>query len=180
MSISFTPGFTTLSGLDFVPWLIAVVALIAVSFIGLSTFRETDSLAATAFALALVAWVGASFLSPRPVLFSYALLAALAAALGRPRLRWTLPLIVWLWAAIHGSFVVGIGLIVLHRIARKRPLTAESGCVGGAGVVDGPRDRCIWTTSVEVLPEPTGPLDLISEWAPPNLTSPDLIPYTRW
>ena len=164
-----------ISGLDFVPWLITVVALIAVAYVALATFHRSESLAATAFALALVAWVGASYLSPRPVLFSYALLAALASVLGRPRLRWTIPLIVWIWAAIHGSFVVGIGLIVLHRIARKRPLSADlamsvvlaSLTAHGIG---------IWTTLWRFFQNRPA-LELISEWAPPNLTSPDLVPY---
>jgi len=80
-----------------------------------------------------------------------------------------------LWASIHGSFVVGLGLVVLHRIARRRPVLQDvvvsavlaSLTAHGLGV---------WQMLVRFV-QNRAALDLITEWAPPDLTSPNLAPY---
>ena len=117
----------TIAGLSFVPWLIALASLVAVSYVGLAAARASTSGVAAAVLITMVAWIGVGFLSPRPVLFSYALLAALAVILERPRLRWSIPLLLWLWASLHGSFIVGLGLIVLTALARKRRFGRDLG-----------------------------------------------------
>ena len=77
----------------------------------------------TALVLFFVAWLILRTLVPRPVVFSHLLLAALIVVLGERRLRWTVPLLMWVWAAVHGSFVIGLGLIGLEAIrTRARPL----------------------------------------------------------
>ena len=164
-----------LYGLSFVPWLIAIVSLATVVAVGVAAARAAASMVATAIVLTIVAWVGVGFLSPRPVLFSYALLAALSVILDRPRLRWSVPLVIWMWAALHGSFILGIGLIVLHGIARRRPFARD---VGASLMVASLTAHGLggWQTLGRFFANRSA-LDLISEWAPPRLTNPDLAPY---
>ena len=162
-------------GLNYVPWLMVFAALAAVVLIGVSAYRLSASLTATAATIILVAWLAVSFLSPRPVLFSYLFLAALFVVLEREKLRWAIPLIVWIWAAVHGSFVVGIGLVVLHRISRKRPLGADvvASVVVASLTAHG---LGIWLTLIRFY-ENRSALDFITEWAPPRLLDPQLAPY---
>ena len=162
-------------GFDYVPWLIGFVAVAVVVLIGVSAYRLSASLTATAATVVLVAWLSVSFLSPRPVLFSYLFLAALFVVLEREKLRWAIPLIVWIWAAVHGSFVVGIGLIVLHRISRRRPMRAD---VAVAVVVASltAHGLGIWQMLIRFYQNRSA-LDFITEWAPPKLINPQLAPY---
>ena len=157
------------------PWLIGTVSVVSVILVGVAAYRMSGSHVATASALAIVAWVGVAYLSPRPVLFSYALLAALAIVLERPGLRWSIPLIVWVWASIHGSFVVGIGLVVLHRLARKRPVGRDLAALVLVASLTA-HGLGIWQTLLRFV-QNRAALDLITEWAPPKLTNPDLLPY---
>lgn len=162
-------------GLDFVPWLIVVCSVVMAICVGVASARSSRSIVATAIAMAAIAWVGVSFLSPRPVLFSYAFLALLVLIVDRPAMRWGIPALIWIWAAVHGSFVIGIGYVVLHGLARKRrfvpdvvaTVVAASLTAHGLGV---------WQTLGRFMTNRDA-LDLITEWAPPRLTSPDLLPY---
>ena len=86
---------------------------------------------ATAVAGTLLAWQGAAFANARPVIFSYLLLALLVAALSSERTDWAVPPLIWLWAMLHGSFVMGIGLIVLEAIRRRSRRHLELAVVGG-------------------------------------------------
>ena len=165
----------TIAGLSFVPWLIALASLVAVSYVGLAAARASTSGVAAAVLITMVAWIGVGFLSPRPVLFSYALLAALAVILERPRLRWSIPLLLWLWASLHGSFIVGLGLIVLTALARKRRFGRDLGAAVVAVSVTA-HGLGTWMTLIRFAQNRSA-LDLITEWAPPRLASPDLLPY---
>ena len=165
----------TFGGLGFVPWLIAIAALAVVSLVGRHAYLATESLSATAIALFFLAWIGVSFLSPRPVVFSYVLIALLALVLERESSAWSVPLILWVWAAVHGSFVLGVGLVVLHGIARRRRIGKEL-AVSMALISLTAHGLGVWVTLGRFV-ENRPALDLITEWAPPRLTGPSLAPY---
>jgi hypothetical protein len=65
--------------------------------------------------------VAAAAFSVRPQLFSLLLFAAelylLEVARTRPRVALAIPLLMPLWANLHGAFVVGIGLLVIEALA---------------------------------------------------------------
>lgn len=162
-------------GLDFVPWLIASVGAATLVLVTVSAWKKTGSLAAPAVATILTGWLGVGFLSPRPVLFSYVLTAALMLALSSRHARWSIPLLMWVWAALHGSFVVGLGLILLSGLATRRPwrrdlsisIVLVSLTAHGIGV---------WITFATFFANRQA-LELISEWGPPRLTNLNLMPY---
>jgi len=163
--------------LSWVGPMMAVVAIALFGLLGLIAFRETRRLLPTAGLLSGALLLALPFLNPRPALFSYLGLALLVVVLAAPaRLAWTAPLLIWVWAGLHGSFVVGLGLLALNAIRqRRRPawellaasVIAASLTAHGIG---------IWS----VLGEFAGSrqaLGFIREWATPNLLAPVHLPF---
>lgn len=72
----------------------------------------------SAVAVLLAVLLGAGNFGIRSQLFSYVLFAATYLILGlhrsRPGLVWLLPPLFALWSQLHGAFVIGLALIVLH------------------------------------------------------------------
>lgn len=162
-------------GLGYVPWTIVMVGVLLFALIGLAAHDRSRSVSGTAGALFLLSWLAVGFLSPRPVLYSYLLTALLVAVLSRPSLRWTLPLVMWTWAAVHGSFVVGLILIVVDGLRRRRPWRLDL-AVGLVVVTFTAHGIGVWQMLASFARNRDA-LDLITEWAPPRLTGPDLAPY---
>ncbi len=163
-------------GLGFVPWLVLAAAALTLLFVGIATFRRTGSRRAVVVGLVLATWLGSGYFAPRPVLISFVLLSMVVLALDIPGGRWALPLIIWIWAAVHASFVVGIALILLEglRTRDRRRLADAAGSVVAASVTaHGP---VIWLVLVDFIRN-RGALQLIVEWAPPELLEPDQLPY---
>lgn len=84
--------------------------------------RPSAALLARTAVVGLVVLVGATGWSERPYLYGLVFLAlVLLAAEGGLRPRWLVP-VFWLWVNVHGSFVLGLGLLVLvalgHRMDR--------------------------------------------------------------
>lgn len=157
---------------------IMVTVLGAVLFVllGIVAFRRSRSIPSVVVFLVASAIVTAGFLVPRPVIFSFPLMAALVVAVDDPRLRWVKPLILWVWASVHGSFVIGLAFLGLRAIGRglgwKR--LAELVMVGlptlltahGLGVLD-------------ILLDFFGnrsALGRIAEWGRPDLLSLPMLP----
>jgi len=133
------------SGLGFVPWMLLIVGALTFAGIGLIAYRESRSVTATAFCLILSTLLLISFLVPRPVLFSFLLFVLVVLAWDRKQTRWTVPFLFWIWAAAHGSFVVGLAYVGLRLLSRREwrllPTAVVSGLVTlatahGLGVVE--------------------------------------------
>ena len=113
------------------PLLIMVNALLAVVSWGLvaaACRRRTSNLRVIAWAILLGYATAAATFSLRPQMFSLLLFAAelylLELARGRPRIALAIPLLMPLWANLHGAFIVGIGLLAIEAAAawrRDRP-----------------------------------------------------------
>ena len=113
--------------------LVAVVnALVAVATWGLvvaACRRRTADLRLVAGAVLTGYAAAAATFSARPQMFSLLLFAAelylLEVARARPRVALAIPLLMPLWANLHGAFVVGIGLLAIEVAAavwrRDRP-----------------------------------------------------------
>jgi hypothetical protein len=164
-------------GIGWVPLMTFLAAAVMLGFAAVAVYTRTRSAVTTGVAVLVVAWQAAPFLNPRPVLFSYLLLAALVAVVVRhdPPL-WVVPLLVWCWAALHGSFVVGIGLVGLDAIRRRsrREVTATALAVVAASFTA--HGLAVWETLWRFF-QSRGALGLISEWAPPDFSNPFLVPF---
>jgi hypothetical protein len=120
--------------------------------------------------------------SARPQMFSLLLFAAelylLEVARTRPRAALAIPLLMVLWANLHGAFVVGVGLLVIEVTVavwrRDRPRAARYLLVTAASVAAllvnpwGPRVLG-YAVSLPVNPTVTG---VVSEWAAATLRQP--------
>lgn len=166
----------TRAGLGFVPVMLLATTTVTFAGIALIAYRRSGSVPATALLLLLSTVLMISFLVPRPVLFSYALFILVILAWDIPRLRWALPLLFWVWASVHGSFVIGLGFVGLSILSEREwrwvPTALMSGLVTlltahGLGVVDMLMD---FSASRETLA-------LLSEWRTPELFSPVFAPF---
>jgi hypothetical protein len=155
-------------GLNYVPWMVWLLSAALLAGVLLVAFRASRSLVATAVFGVLTTIVSIAFLNPRPVIFSYLLFVLLVLAEQDRRLRWTLPLVIWLWASLHGSFVIGAAYLVLQVIRRRRwEAWKEIAAAGFAALL-----TAHGLGVVEMLSAFGGSraaLDLITEWAPPDL-----------
>lgn len=162
-------------GLAWVSWMNIAVFGLTLLIAALVLWRSTRSVPATAAVLFLLGWLIVPYVNPRPVAFSYLLLVALMATL-ELRWRWAVPLLIWIWAALHGSFVLGIGLVVLEALRLRdrnwvRPivLSALAASLTAHGLA-------LWQVLAR-FSQSREALDLITEWQPPNLTNIATLPY---
>ena len=163
-------------GVDWLPYYMFAMAALSASFVLAAIYRRTGHLTVTAAAGLLLVWQASPFTAARPVVISYVLLAALAAALLSDRVDYLIPGLIWIWAALHGSFIMGIGLLVLEAVRRRSRRHAELAAISiglalltahGLGVL-------------EVLSAFLGnreALEIIQEWKPPNYSNPFMLPY---
>ena len=164
------------SGLGFVPWIMLMMSSILFVGLGLVAYRRSKSVPATAVVLLLSTALIVSFLVPRPVIFSFALFVLVILAWERPSTRWTLPMLFWIWASVHGSFAIGLLYLGLSMVRRREwrawPTGAVSGLVTlatahGLGIVQMLLD---FADSREALA-------LIAEWARPEVWSIVFTPF---
>jgi len=106
-------------GLDV--FLIALASIIMLSLYWLATVRSGNSKAAFISALLLTSIAFGNF-SLRPQMFGYLFLVLTLGVLENFRQGvewplWTLPPIFLLWVNIHGTFIIGIGVVVLYLLA---------------------------------------------------------------
>ena len=163
-------------GLSVVTPIVVLGALLIVGSIALRNYRVLRSPLAAAIATTWVMWLLIGYFTPRPVMFSLGLLALMLAVADDGRLRWTLPPLMWLWASIHGGFVVGIGYLVLdglRRRDRKRIIDVAAVTLVTLLTAHG---LGTWQVVVQFLGNGEA-LDLISEWLTPNLISIELFPF---
>jgi hypothetical protein len=122
-------GIWRLGGFPLVAVVNALLSVAAWGLVAAACRRRTANLRVIAGAI-LIGYVAAvATFSARPQMFSLLLFAAelylLEAARTRPRVALAIPLLMVLWANLHGAFIVGIGLLVIEVAAatwrRDRP-----------------------------------------------------------
>ncbi len=158
-------------GLGWVPWLLIVCGGLVLALVGVAAYRRVSDPLPVSLALLAFIWLGLPNLVPRPVIFSFLLLALLVVVLDL-EVDWAVPLILWVWAAVHGSFVLGLGLLVLDALRRRLPLRKAIGRLGLSLIAvsltaHGPG---IWSILASFFANREA-LDFISEWAAPDLLS---------
>ncbi len=164
-------------GLAWVPWLLVACGASVLGLVGWLTFRRVSDPLPVALALVALMWLGLPNLVPRPVLFSLVLLALLMVVL-EVQLDWPLPLILWVWAGFHGSFVLGLGLLLLDALRRRMAWQKAAGRIGVALIAVSltAHGLGVWSMLGSFLTN-RGALDFISEWAAPDLLSVAVAPY---
>ena len=162
--------------LEFVTPLILLGSILLVAAIALRVFDMVKSPLITALGTAWILWLTVGYFTPRPVLFSLALFSLLLVVADRSQLRWTIPPLIWLWASIHGGFIVGLGYLVLDGLRRRdRTRIMDVGAAVGASVLTA-HGWGVWEI-IWKFAGSTEALDLIVEWLPPDFSGFELFPF---
>ena len=123
-----------------------------------------------------VMWLVLGYFTARPVFPSLALFAVLTLVADRKRLRWSVPLLFWVWASVHGGFFIGLGYLLLQGI-RHKDRRALLDALAGAGAASlTAHGLGVWSTLVTFAASSSN-LDLISEWRPPDFVSLAHLPF---
>jgi hypothetical protein len=102
-------------------FLIAFGSIVILALYALATMRSKNSKAAFIVALFVTSLAFASF-TLRPQMFGYLFLILTLLVMEKFRKGifwplWTLPLIFLMWVNVHGSFIIGIGVVALYLVA---------------------------------------------------------------
>ena len=165
------------SGFGFVGVWIAILDGVSLAAIGIVAYRRSRSVLAAALPMIGLSWMGAVYFAPRPVIVSLAALSLLVLVCEADRLHWAVPLVIWLWSASHGSFIIGIGYLVLQafRSRRRRFVAlAFTGVVVASLTAHGFH---AWSVLWQFFSNRDA-LEVIQEWGTPEILTPLLWPYT--
>jgi hypothetical protein len=112
----------------------------------------------------------ASFLNPRPVIFSFLLFGVLILAVQDRRLSWAIPLVFWIWASTHGSWLFGGVYVVLQAISTRHPRLILNLIPAGVAMMLTAHGWGVIEITSQFFAN-RGALSLIMEWAPTNFAS---------
>ena len=144
--------------------------------------RRTANLRLLAGAMLTGYLASAPAFSARPQMFSVLLFAVelhlLEVARTRPRVALAIPLLMPLWANLHGAFVVGLGLVAMEATAaawrRDRPGALRFLVVGALSVIGLLANP--WGARVlayaALLPANRVVTGMVTEWAPASMRDP--------
>lgn len=164
-------------GIGWTSTMIFLLASLALGFVALAAYHWTRDPGRVVLVLAVMTWVGFFFFVPRPVLASFVLLAVTAVMLQHhERVGWAIVPLMWLWAAVHGSFPVGLGLVVLEAIRRRSRRLGEIAVLGAAVTLLTAHGVGAWGIVLQFLRSREA-LSFLSEWARPNFLEPLLAPF---
>jgi len=145
--------------------------------IGVSIYRSTASPVMLSVAMVATIWLAAPFLQPRPVIASYLLLALLVVVLqNRSTALWLVVPIIWIWAAVHGSWVIGGGLVVLEWIRTSDRRLFKAGVAALAATLFTAHGLGVWQILADFAGA-QGALALIDEWKTPDFADFLQAPY---
>ena len=163
-------------GLSVVTPLVLIGAALLVATIALRVHRVSPSPIATALGTVWIMWLTIGYFTPRPVLFSLMLFGLLLLAADTPKLRWSLAPLMWLWASVHGGFVVGLGYLVLDGL-RRRDRARIADVIGATAVtVLTAHGWGVWEIILKFFGSGQA-LDLIVEWLSPDFIGIEHFPF---
>jgi hypothetical protein len=172
-------GIWRLGGFPLVTAVNALLSVTAWGLVAAACRRRTANLRVIAGTILVGYVVSVATFSARPQMFSVLLFAAelylLEVARTRPRVALAIPLLMVLWANLHGAFIIGIGLLAVEVVAavlrRDRPGAVRYLAVTAAGVAA----LLVNPWGVRVLgyalslPTSRVITGLVSEWGPANV-----------
>lgn len=157
--------------LGWVVWMVFTVAAATFTLVGLAIYGKTRNVFVALPWLFVFAWLLGPFTVPRPVLFSFLLLAALVLALALGETTWFLVVpIVWIWAAVHGYWILGIGLVLLEAIRLGSKKLAAIGVVTAVAASLTAHGLGVWAVLLDFAGNGEA-LGVITEWQPPDFGS---------
>jgi hypothetical protein len=175
-------GIWRLGGFPLLTVASALFTVAAWGLVAAACRRRTADLRLIAGAVLAGYLAAAAAFSARPQMFSLLLFAAelylLEVARRRPRVALAIPLLMVLWANLHGAFVVGVGLLAIELAAaiwrRDRPGAVRYLLVTAASVVAllvNPWGARVlgYALSLPANPTVTG---IVAEWGPATLRQP--------
>lgn len=164
-------------GLSWVNVMVGVLAMATALLVGLSIYRGVRSPIATGFAMIVTVWLAGPFIQPRPVIASYVLLAALVLVLqNRDRLIWLAVPLIWIWAGVHGSWVIGGGLLILEWLRTSDRRIFNAGVAALASVFMTAHGLGVWSILVDFA-DAQGALAMMDEWGVPDFADVAQAPY---
>jgi len=167
-------SFTSLA---WVNWMVLTVGAVTAGLIALLIYRSVRSPIVVGVGLVLMIWLGGPFLQPRPVLFSFLLLAALVLVLTEPeRLGWLVVPIIWIWASVHGSWVIGGAYVVLEWIRSRDQRLFPIGLVALGSTIMTAHGLGTWQIVIDFF-QSRDALALMEEWLPPDFGDIVQAPY---
>jgi len=174
-------GYGTLERLTGgIAWTHLVLFLVAgatLLLVGVRLYGVTRSPLATALWMMVLAWLAVPFVQPRPVVVSYVLLALVVVVVGlEDRVLWAAVPIVWIWSAMHGSWVLGVGLLLLEAVRRRSRRVALVAILGAVAATATAHGLGVWEILL-AFARNRDALALINEWRPPAFGDPVQAPY---
>ncbi len=164
-------------GLVWVNVMVGVLATTTAVLIGLSIYRGVRSPIVTGFAMIVTVWLAGPFIQPRPVIASYVLLAALVLVLqNRERMIWVVVPLLWLWAGVHGSWVIGGGLLILEWLRTSDPRIFKAGVAALGAAFLTAHGWGVWSILVDFANSQSA-LAMMDEWGVPDFADLAQLPY---
>ena len=167
----------TTGGIGWVPTMKFLAVSLTVGLVAMVVYRVSGrSHWVTLGALVLMLWQSSPFAVARPALLGFVLLACvIAIAHSQRRPLWALPLLFWLWASVHGMFVVGLGYLFLDAMRRRSRRQVVAVVAAGVATLFTAHGIGVWLILVQFL-QNSAALDLIAEWHPPDFSNPFVVP----
>ncbi|HEY6629486.1 MAG TPA: hypothetical protein VI193_10925 [Acidimicrobiia bacterium] len=163
-------------GLGFVPPMLLLMTSITFLGIGLIAYRRSRSVSGTAVVLLLSTILLLSFLVPRPVIFSFALFVLVILAWERPSARWTVPFLFWIWASMHGSFILGLAYVGLTLLIDKDWKWLPTAILSGLVTLLTAHGLGVLSVLLDFV-KARDALALLSEWRRPEIISVVFLPF---
>ena len=167
----------TFGGIGWAPTMKFVCITMTIGLLGMVVYRVSGRHhGVTIGALVFMLWQASPFAIARPALLGFLLLAGVVAfAHMSRRPLWILPLVFWLWASVHGMFVVGLGYLFLDALRRRSRRQIVAVAISGLATAFTAHGIGVWLILIQFLRN-SGALDLISEWQPPDFSNPFVVP----
>ncbi len=167
----------TLGGVGWAPILVGVVGAATLAITGISAYGNCRDTVVTGIWVAIATWLLVPFAQPRPVVISYLLLASLVLVISRgAALQWTVVPILWVWSGVHGSWIIGLGLLTLWAIERRSPKLGLLLATSAATTALTAHGLGAWMI-VSTFVRNAGALNYIQEWRPPDFADIAQAPY---
>lgn len=160
----------------FTPWMLLILGLTTITLAAALIHRISKSVPATAILTFLTAVLLVPVMVPRPVIFTFPLLLLVVIGWENPKLRWTLPFVLWIWASVHGSFFIGLLYMFLRWIAARDWRAWPVGIVSGIATLLTAHGMGAAVTVVTFL-SLRDHLENMMEWQTPDLLSVVLFPF---
>jgi len=158
-------------------WFVFVIGAGVLALVGIAVYDRTRSPVILTGSLILAMWLFAPFAQARPVIVSYVMMALLVLILRwKDQLLWLLVPLFWIWAAVHGSWVLGGGFVVLELLRTRDTRLAKVGAVSLIATLATAHGIGTWSVLYE-FSQARDALGLIQEWLPPDFADIAQAPY---